>query len=110
MSTPDTKVTLEKLVALCKRRGFVYQSAEIYGGLNGVYDFGHLGSLLKQNLRSAWLRSLETVTPEIIMLEGALLGPQEVWEASGHVANFNDPMVDCLNCKKRYRTDEIDLE
>ncbi len=110
MSTPDTQVTLEKLVALCKRRGFVYQSAEIYGGLNGVYDFGHLGSLLKQNLRSAWLRSLETVTPEIILLEGALLGPQEVWEASGHVANFNDPMVDCLNCKKRYRTDEIDLE
>ncbi len=108
MSSEQTAVTLEKLVALCKRRGFVYQSAEIYGGLNGVYDFGPLGALFKQNIRAAWTASIKEFG-SVVMLEGALLGPQSVWEASGHVQNFHDPMVDCLNCKKRYRTDDIDL-
>lgn len=103
-------VTLDKIVALCKRRGFVYQSAEIYGGLNGVYDFGHLGTLMKQNIRAAWLQSLSKASDDIIFLEGSLLGPQAVWEASGHIEHFHDPMVDCLACKHRYRADEIDLE
>jgi glycyl-tRNA synthetase len=103
-------VTLEKLVALCKRRGFVYQSAEIYGGLNGVYDFGHLGTLMKQNIRKAWIQSITSAQENILFFEGALLGPSQVWKASGHIDNFNDPMVDCLNCKHRYRTDEINLE
>lgn len=102
--------TLEKIVALCKRRGFVYQSAELYGGLNGVYDFGPMGSLLKENIRNAWKQSLENTGFDIVYLEGALLGPQAVWQASGHIANFHDPMVDCLNCKHRYRADDIDLE
>lgn len=102
--------TLEKIVALCKRRGFVYQSAEIYGGLNGVYDFGPMGSLLKENIRSAWRQSLEQTGFDIVYLDGALLGSHAVWQASGHIANFHDPMVDCLNCKHRYRADDVDLE
>ena len=106
----SSMATLEKLVALCKRRGFVYQSAEIYGGLNGVYDFGPLGVLLKNNIRDAWKNSILNTYDNIVFLEGSLLGPQEVWKASGHIDNFSDPMVDCTNCKHRYRTDEIDLE
>lgn len=108
MSSEQTAVTLDKLIALCKRRGFVYQSAEIYGGLNGVYDFGPLGTLFKQNLRTAWISSVKEFG-QVVMLDGALLGPQSVWEASGHIHNFHDPMVDCLSCKKRYRADDIDL-
>lgn len=110
MSLHENAVTLDKLVALCKRRGFVYQSADIYGGLNGVYDFGHLGTLMKQNIRAAWLKSLSKAPGEIILLEGSLLGPHAVWKASGHIDHFHDPMVDCLECKHRYRADEIDLE
>src|SRR5271163_2344172 len=103
-------VSLDTIIALCKRRGFVYQSAEIYGGLNGVYDFGPLGVLLKQNIRAAWRASLENQKGEIVDLEGSILGPRAVWEASGHIENFHDPMVDCLNCKHRYRADDINLE
>jgi glycyl-tRNA synthetase len=103
-------VTLEKIASLCKRRGFVYQSAEIYGGLNGLYDFGHLGTLLKENIRHAWKESIMKSGKEILFMEGTILGPESVWQASGHVENFHDPMVDCLSCKKRYRTDEIDLQ
>lgn len=109
MTVSASPATLEKITALCKRRGFVYPSAEIYGGLNGVYDFGPLGSLMKQNIRAAWTQSI-TKAHDVIFLEGAILGAYDVWKASGHVDNFSDPMVDCLNCKKRYRTDEIDLE
>lgn len=106
----SVSATLDKLVALCKRRGFVYQSAEIYGGLNGVYDFGHLGTLMKQNIRQAWLNSLYKTSDNILLFEGALLGAYDTWKASGHVDNFSDPMVDCLNCKHRYRTDDVNLE
>lgn len=111
MSSVPTPVTLEKLVALAKRRGFVYQAAEIYGGLNGVYDFGPLGSLMKQNIRNAWSRSMNYAPGDVVFLDGAILGPHAVWKASGHVDNFNDPMVDCLNCKHRYRADDgsVDL-
>lgn len=109
MQSNESCATLEKITALCKRRGFVYQSADIYGGLNGVYDFGPLGSLLKQNIRNAWIKSLFAIQKEIVQFEGSLLGPQAVWEASGHIANFQDPMVDCTNCKHRYRADDIDL-
>jgi len=111
MSTTESTATLDKLIALCKRRGFVYQSAEIYGGLNGVYDFGHLGHLLKQNIRAAWLKSMNNISAgEVVMLEGAVLGPHAVWKASGHVDNFSDPMIDCLTCKKRYRADDPDMD
>lgn len=106
----SVSATLDKLVSLCKRRGFVYQSAEIYGGLNGVYDFGHLGTLMKQNIRQAWIESLYKTSDNILLFEGALLGAYDTWKASGHVDNFSDPMVDCLNCKHRYRTDDVNLE
>jgi len=109
-NSTNSVATLDKLVALCKRRGFVYQSAEIYGGLNGVYDFGHLGYLLKENIKQAWKQSITTTEPNIIFLDGSILGSADVWKASGHVEHFSDPMVDCLNCKHRYRTDDIDLE
>jgi glycyl-tRNA synthetase len=109
MANTPSSVTLEKLVSLCKRRGFVYQSAEIYGGLNGVYDIGPLGTLLKQNIRSQWIQSLLITDLEILFIEGAILGPHAVWEASGHIQNFQDPMVDCLTCKHRFRADDIDL-
>lgn len=102
--------TLDKIVALCKRRGFVYQSAEIYSGLNGVYDFGPLGAALKSKIRQQWIRSMKQTTHDILFIEGSILGPASVWKASGHLENFSDPMVDCLNCKKRFRADDIDLE
>ncbi|MFH1831308.1 MAG: glycine--tRNA ligase [bacterium] len=103
-------VTLEKIVALCKRRGFVYPSAEIYSGLNGVYDFGPLGAQLKQTIKTLWLEHMMSQPEEIVLLDGAILGAQDVWKASGHVDNFSDPMVDCLNCKKRYRADDPDFD
>ena len=110
MTNSTASVTLDKIVALCKRRGFVYQSAEIYGGLNGVYDFGHLGYLLKENIKQSWKSAIVQTEPDIIFLDGSILGAADTWKASGHVENFSDPMVDCLNCKHRYRTDDVDLE
>ncbi len=110
MSSSQSKATLDTIIALCKRRGLVYQSAEIYGGINGIYDFGHLGHLIKENIRTAWKKSIKKIDGDILFLEGALLGPHAVWQASGHVENFHDPMVDCLQCKKRYRADEINLQ
>lgn len=101
--------TLESIVALCKRRGFVFQSAEIYGGLNGVYDFGPLGLLLKNNIQNAWMQSLENTEYSITFIDGALLGPEMMWKASGHIDHFHDPMVDCQNCKHRFRADHVDL-
>ena len=100
---------LDKIIALAKRRGFVYQSAEIYGGLNGVYDFGHLGFFLKKNIRDAWIQSIFSTEPAILFLEGSLLGPEAMWDASGHTKHFSDPLVDCTECKHRFRSDEIDL-
>lgn len=110
----ETKMqpSLETIVAFCKRKGFVYPSADIYGGINGIYDFGHLGTLLKENIRQAWISSLKNEDGNIVRLEGSLLGPESVWKASGHIDGFHDPMRDCKSCKKRYRADdeEIDFE
>jgi len=102
--------TLDDIVALCKRRGFVFQSSEIYGGLNGIYDFGPLGTLLKNNIRNAWSKSIMSPDKTIFFLEGSLLGPEAIWKASGHVDNFHDPMIDCTNCKKRFRADDPDID
>jgi len=101
---------LENIVALAKRRGFIYPSAEIYGGINGIYDTGNLGVLLKENIKKLWLSSLSNTHGDILRFDGAQLGPEAVWRASGHIENFSDPMVDCLECKKRFRADEINLE
>ncbi len=104
------KVTLEKIVALCKRKGFAYQSSDIYGGINGVYDFGPMGYYLRQNLSNLWMNDMTKGQQDVVPIDGSILGPEIVWKASGHVEGFHDPMVDCTNCKKRYRADEINLE
>ena len=109
MKSTESPVSLELLVSLCKRRGFVYPAAEIYGGINGVYDFGPLGSLMKKNIRKAWLSSLENEQGAVVEIEGSLLAPEAVWKASGHVDGFHDPMIDCKNCKRRFRADDTDL-
>lgn len=106
----QTPVTLDKIVSLCKRKGFVYPSADIYGGINGIYDFGHLGTLMKENLKSAWKKSIQSDKGDMFFLDGALIGPSAMWVASGHVENFHDPMIDCMNCKKRFRTDDDNID
>ena len=105
-----TNVTLDKIVALCKRRGFIYPSAEIYSGLNGVYDIGPMGAELKQNIRNYWIKNITSIPEEILFIEGSILSSEQVWQASGHLKNFKDPMIDCINCKKRFRADDINLE
>lgn len=101
-----SSVTLEKIVALCKRRGFAFQSADIYSGINGVYDFGPLGTQLKRAIKDAWLNHMQSFDEDVVEMDGALLGPAATWNASGHLANFSDPMIDCMSCKKRFRADD----
>jgi glycyl-tRNA synthetase len=112
MEPIPSPVTLDKIVALCKRRGFVFQAAEIYGGLNGVYDFGPLGTLLKNNIRSLWSQAISNAiaSESVVFFDGSILTPASVWDASGHTKNFHDPLVDCLHCKHRYRADDLDLD
>ena len=100
---------MDTLVSLCKRKGFVFQSSEIYGGLNGVYDYGPLGSLLKNNIRDFWWNEMTRGDDNIVGLDSSILMHKKVWEASGHVSNFTDPLVDCKVCKSRFRADQIDL-
>ncbi len=97
---------MEKIVSLAKRRGFVFQSSEIYGGLNGCWDYGPLGVELLNNLKQSWWRSM-TFRDDIEGIDASILMHPKVWEASGHVANFTDPMVDCKQCKSRYRVDVL---
>lgn len=97
---------MEKLVSLAKRRGFVFQSSEIYGGLGSVWDYGPLGVELKRNLIERWWRSVVQEREDIEGMESAILMHPKVWEASGHVASFTDPLVDCRQCKKRFRADD----
>jgi glycyl-tRNA synthetase len=100
---------LQKLVALCKRRGFIFASAEIYGGFANTYDYGPLGTLLKNNVRDAWVRANVQLRDDMELIDAALITSPRVWIASGHVEQFNDPLVQCLGeCKNRYRADEID--
>ncbi len=103
------EVTMDKIVSLCKRRGFIFQSSEIYGGLNGAYDYGPLGVQLKNNIRDAWWKEMTQLHDDIVGLDASILMHPRVWEASGHVSNFTDPMVDCKQCKSRFRADQIDL-
>jgi len=99
---------MDKIVALCKRRGFVFPSSEIYGGLASTYDFGHYGVLLKQNVKGEWWRAMLTERDDIVALDSAILQHPRTWEASGHLAGFTDPLVDCPFCKKRFRADHLD--
>jgi glycyl-tRNA synthetase len=107
MAATEDVVTMEKIVALCKRRGFIFPSSEIYGGLGSTYDFGHYGVLLKTNVKAAWWRAMLSEHDEIVALDSAILQHPRVWEASGHLAGFTDPMVDCRTCKQRFRADHL---
>ena len=101
--------TMDKIVALAKSRGFVYPGSEIYGGLNGAYDYGPFGVALKNNIRDFWWKEMTQYHSSIVGLDASILMHPRVWEASGHVSNFSDPMVDCKVCKSRFRADHIDL-
>jgi glycyl-tRNA synthetase len=99
---------LDQVVNLCKRRGFVFPSAEIYGGFRSTYDYGPLGVLLLRNVKDAWWRSMVQLRGDIVGLDAAILSPPAVWEASGHLKNFTDPLVDCKVCHQRFRLDKLD--
>jgi len=101
--------SIEKIVSLSKRRGFIFQSSEIYGGLASTWDYGPLGVEMKNNIKNLWWKDTVTSRQNIVGMDASILMHPSVWEASGHVQNFHDPMVDCKNCKARYRADHIDL-
>src|SRR5215208_8395669 len=101
-------VTMEKIVGLAKRRGFVFPSSEIYGGLGSTYDYGHYGVLLKGNVRAEWWRAMLQERDDVVALDSAILQHPRVWEASGHLGGFSDPMVDCKTCGQRFRADHLD--
>ena len=100
-------VTMDKIVALCKRRGFVFASSEIYGGVGSTYDYGHYGVLLKNNVKNAWWRAMLQERDDIVAIDSAILQHPRVWEASGHLAGFTDPLVDCRTCGQRFRADHL---
>ena len=99
---------LDQVVNLCKRRGYVFPSAEIYGGFRSTYDYGPLGAMMLRNVKDAWVRAMVQLRDDVVLLDAAILGPPAVWEASGHLANFTDPLVDCRVCKNRFRLDKLD--
>jgi glycyl-tRNA synthetase len=101
-------VTMDKIVSLARRRGFVFPSSEIYGGLGSAYDYGHYGVLLKNNVKARWLEAMVQERDDIVALDSAIVLNPRVWEASGHVQSFTDPLVDCRTCKLRFRADHID--
>src|SRR5579862_3858492 len=109
MADTAAPLTMDTIVSLCRRRGFVFPSSEIYGGLGSTYDYGHYGVLTKNNIRSLWLRSMVQERDDIVVLDSAIILNPRVWEASGHVAGFTDPMVDCRTCKLRFRADQLEL-
>jgi glycyl-tRNA synthetase len=110
-TSPDARsgdaVTMEKIVALAKRRGFVFPSSEIYGGIGSTYDYGHYGVLLKTNVKNEWWRAMLQERDDIVAIDSAILQHPRVWEASGHLAGFTDPLVDCRTCGLRFRADHL---
>ena len=108
MAETAQPVTMDTIVSLCRRRGFVFPSSEIYGGLGSTYDYGHYGVLTKNNIRSLWFRAMVQERDDIVALDSAIILNPRVWEASGHVAGFTDPLVDCRTCKLRFRADQLE--
>jgi glycyl-tRNA synthetase len=100
-------VTMDRIVALCKRRGFVFPSSEIYGGVGSTYDYGHYGVLLKNNVKAQWWKAMLQDRDDIVALDSAIIQHPRVWEASGHLAGFTDPLVECRACKHRFRADHL---
>lgn len=113
MSKPNTTPSesiMEKIVSLCKRRGLIFPSSEIYGGLNGCWDYGPLGVELKRNIKEAWWQDMVRAREDVVGLDASILMHPRVWEASGHVAEFTDPMVDCKVCKHRFKADNLESD
>ncbi|MBP6857974.1 MAG: glycine--tRNA ligase [Candidatus Pacebacteria bacterium] len=101
--------SMEQIVSLCKRRGFIFQGSEIYGGLAGTFDYGPLGVALKNNIKNLWWKQFVENRTDMYGVDAAILMNQKVWQASGHVGGFSDPLVECSNCKSRFREDQIDI-
>jgi len=106
-ATAATEPTLDEIVALCKRRGFIFPSSEIYGGVGSTYDYGHYGVLLKTNVKDQWWRAMIGRRDDVVAIDSAIIQHPRVWEASGHLAGFTDPLIDCRTCKLRFRADQI---
>ncbi len=105
---PTAGPSLDTLASLCKRRGFVFQSSEIYGGFESTWDYGPLGVELKRNVKQAWWQAMVRERDDIVGIDASILMSPKVWEASGHTANFNDPLVECKGCRRRFREDELE--
>src|SRR5580700_3652054 len=111
----ETTTVMEKIVSLCKRRAFIYPASEIYGGLNGFWDYGPLGVLLKNNIRDWWWHEMVLCPPigpdghpiEMVGIDTAIIQNPKTWVASGHAGGFSDPMIDCRSCKSRFRADHL---
>ncbi len=108
MPEPKVNELMEKIVSLCKRRGFIFQSSEIYGGINGFWDYGPLGAELKRNVKDLWWHSMTRDREDVVGLDATIIMHPKVWEASGHTSTFSDPMVDCKKCRGRFRADQLD--
>src|SRR5664280_3020287 len=106
MAEPKDNPLMEKIVSLCKRRGFIYQSSEIYGGINGFWDYGPLGVELKRNVKELWWNVMTRQRDDVAGLEATIIMHPQIWKASGHVDTFSDPMIDCKTCKGRFRADQ----
>ncbi len=107
MAEPKENQLMEKIVSLCKRRGFIFQSSEIYGGINGFWDYGPLGAELKRNVKELWWKTMTRDREDVVGLEATIIMAPQIWRASGHVDTFSDPMCDCKKCKKRFRADQL---
>ncbi|HEY4415195.1 MAG TPA: glycine--tRNA ligase [Verrucomicrobiae bacterium] len=107
MAESKENLLMEKIVSLCKRRGFVFQSSEIYGGINGFWDYGPLGAELKRNVKELWWNTMTRQREDVAGLEATIIMSPAIWKASGHVDTFSDPMCDCRKCKKRFRADQL---
>src|SRR5258705_5628400 len=108
MAERKENLQMEKIVSLCKRRGFVFQSSEIYGGINGFWDYGPLGAELKRNVKDLWWNAMTRQREDVAGLEATIIMSPKIWEASGHVATFADLMVECPITKKRFRADQVE--
>ena len=110
MSTNSPSLDLEKLVSLCKRRGFIFQSSEIYGGLASTWDYGPLGAELKRNVKESWWRTMVLDRDDMVGLDSAIMMRPDVWKASGHLESFTDPLVECIVCHRRWREEQLEAD
>ena len=110
MTSSESKLDIDKIASLCKRRGFVFQSSEIYGGLASTWDYGPLGVELKRNIKDSWWNKMVWERDDMVGLDAAILMHPDTWKASGHVENFTDPLVECTDCKRRFREDHLETD